>query len=70
MVGRADIEESKRNVALSAWLPQTSYPCGNFSDTLNLKTKYIKKSSVDRSHSHSSELYYIESIGLFSTWSM
>ena len=33
MIGRADIEESKSNVALSAWLPQASYPCGNFSDT-------------------------------------
>ena len=40
MIGRADIEESKSNVALSAWLPQASYPCGNFSDTLSLKTKY------------------------------
>ena len=30
---RADIEESKSNVAMNAWLPQASYPCGNFSDT-------------------------------------
>ena len=65
MIGRADIEESKSNVALSAWLPQASYPCGNFSDTLNLKTKYIKKLRIDRSHFHSSDLYYIESIVLF-----
>jgi hypothetical protein len=28
MIGRADIEESKSNVALNAWLPQASYPCG------------------------------------------
>ena len=33
MVGRADIEESKNNVALNARLPQASYPYGNFSDT-------------------------------------
>lgn len=37
MVGRADIEESKSNVAMNAWLPQASYPCGNFSDTSGLK---------------------------------
>ena len=36
-IGRADIEESKSNVAMSAWLPQASYPCGNFSDTSSLK---------------------------------
>ena len=29
MIGRADIEESKSNVAMNAWLPQASYPCGN-----------------------------------------
>jgi hypothetical protein len=28
MIGRADIEESKSNVAMNAWLPQASYPCG------------------------------------------
>ena len=42
MIGRADIEESKSNVAMNAWLPQASYPCGNFSDTSSLtflKTK-------------------------------
>ena len=33
MIGRADIEGSKSNVAMNAWLPQASYPCGNFSDT-------------------------------------
>ena len=27
MIGRADIEGSKSNVALNAWLPQASYPC-------------------------------------------
>ncbi|PHT25639.1 hypothetical protein CQW23_34740 [Capsicum baccatum] len=30
---RADIEGSKSNVAMNAWLPQASYPCGNFFDT-------------------------------------
>jgi hypothetical protein len=33
MIGRADIEGSKCSVAMNAWLPQASYPCGNFSDT-------------------------------------
>ena len=33
MIGSADIEGSKSNVAMNAWLPQASYPCGNFSDT-------------------------------------
>ena len=37
MIGRADIEGSKSNVAVNAWLPQASYPCGNFSDTSCLK---------------------------------
>ena len=37
MIGRADIEGSKSNVAMNAWLPQASYPCGNFSDTSRLK---------------------------------
>ena len=37
MIGRADIEGSKSNVAMKAWLPQASYPCGNFSDTSCLK---------------------------------
>ena len=38
-IGRADIEGSKSNVAMIAWLPQASYPCGNFSDTPNLIIK-------------------------------
>ncbi|PHT25853.1 hypothetical protein CQW23_34527 [Capsicum baccatum] len=33
MIGRADIEGSKSNVPMNAWLPQAGYPCGNFSDT-------------------------------------
>src|SRR6476619_4883685 len=44
MIGRADIEESKSNVAMNAWLPQASYPCGNFSDTSSLKFKRTKGS--------------------------
>ncbi|KAI3483704.1 hypothetical protein L1887_53434 [Cichorium endivia] len=30
MIGRADIEGSKSNVAMNAWLPQASYPCVGF----------------------------------------
>ena len=41
MIGRADIEGSKSNVAMIAWLPQASYPCGNFSDTPNLIIKGV-----------------------------
>ncbi|KFD59923.1 hypothetical protein M514_27894 [Trichuris suis] len=34
MIGRPDIEGSKSIVAMGAWLPQASYPCGNFSAPL------------------------------------
>ncbi|OAQ25028.1 hypothetical protein K457DRAFT_1779719 [Linnemannia elongata AG-77] len=34
MIGRADIEGSKRNVAMNAWLPQASYPCGSAFDNI------------------------------------
>ena len=44
MIGRADIEGSKSNVAMNARLPQASYPCGNFSDTSSLKFKNAKGS--------------------------
>jgi len=44
MIGRADIEESKSNVAMNAWLPQASYPCGNFSDTSSFTTRRTKGS--------------------------
>jgi hypothetical protein len=44
MIGRADIEGSKSNVAMDAWLPQASYPCGNFSDTSSLKLLKAKGS--------------------------
>ena len=44
MIGRADIEGSKSNVAMNAWLPQASYPCGNFSDTSSLKLVKVKGS--------------------------
>ena len=45
MIGRADIEESKSDVAMNAWPPQASYPCGNFSDTSSLKLQ-ISKGSI------------------------
>ncbi len=44
MIGRADIEESKSDVAMDAWPPQASYPCGNFSDTSSIKFKLTKGS--------------------------
>ena len=44
MIGRADIEGSKSNVAMNAWLPQASYPCGNFSDTSSWTALRLKGS--------------------------
>ena len=44
MIGRADIEGSKSNVAMNAWLPQASYPCGNFSGTSSLEFRGTKGS--------------------------
>uniref|UniRef100_A0A8R1ICY7 Senescence-associated protein n=1 Tax=Caenorhabditis japonica TaxID=281687 RepID=A0A8R1ICY7_CAEJA len=46
MIGRADIEGSKSNVAMDAWLPQASYPCGNFSDTSYQKQSGKLKGSI------------------------
>ncbi|KAI3480239.1 hypothetical protein L1887_57626 [Cichorium endivia] len=44
MIGRADIEGSKATSLLNAWLPQASYPCGNFSDTSSFKFRRSKGS--------------------------
>src|SRR5690606_10821361 len=44
MIGRADIEGSKSNVGMNSWLPQASYPCGNFSDTSSFKFRRSKGS--------------------------
>ncbi|CAN7088168.1 unnamed protein product [Brassica rapa subsp. narinosa] len=44
MIGRADIEGSKSKVAMNAWRPQASYPCGNFSDTSSFKFRRSKGS--------------------------
>ncbi|KAI0867227.1 hypothetical protein GGS24DRAFT_495488 [Hypoxylon argillaceum] len=44
MIGRADIEGSKSDVAMNAWPPQASYPCGNFSGTSSLKFRGTKGS--------------------------
>ena len=52
MIGRADIEGSKSNVAMSAWLPQVSYPCGNFSGTSRLKFSNIAHPSTKGSIGH------------------
>jgi len=37
MMDIAEKKEEKSNVAMNAWLPQASYPCGNFSDTSRVK---------------------------------
>ena len=39
-LGRADIEGSKSDVAMDAWPPQASYPCGNYSDTSGMICSY------------------------------
>ncbi|KAK8590480.1 hypothetical protein V6N13_057373 [Hibiscus sabdariffa] len=44
MIARADIEGSKSNVAMNAWLPQANYPCGHFSDTSSFKFRRCKGS--------------------------
>jgi hypothetical protein len=49
-IGRADIEESKSNVAMNAWLPQASYPCGNFSDTSSVKFPHRKRTKGSVGH--------------------
>jgi len=43
MIERVGIKESKSNVAMNAWLPQASYPCGNFSGTSSLKFQGIRR---------------------------
>ena len=39
MIGRADIEGSKSNVAMNAWLPQASYPCTRVS--IVVSTRFV-----------------------------
>ncbi|PHT26637.1 hypothetical protein CQW23_33749 [Capsicum baccatum] len=56
MIGRADIEGSKSNVAMNAWLPQASYPCGNFSDT---STFEFRRSKGSLGHAFTTSLAYI-----------
>ncbi|CAN7092774.1 unnamed protein product [Brassica rapa subsp. narinosa] len=43
MIGRADIEGSKSNVAMNAWLPQASYPCHAF--TVRIRTENQNQTS-------------------------
>jgi len=57
-LGRADIEGSKSNVAVNAWLPQASYPCGNFSDTSDFRHSEPQSSQrIARPHFHVANLY-------------
>ncbi|KAL3069652.1 hypothetical protein niasHS_015886 [Heterodera schachtii] len=52
MIGRADIEGSKSDVAMDAWPPQASYPCGNFSDTSCWKLYTFKRIDKPRFRGH------------------
>ena len=56
MIGRADIEGSKSDVAKNAWPPQASYPCGNFSDTSCYKLCKVKR--IDRPGFHRPYSYW------------
>ncbi|PWY62472.1 hypothetical protein BO70DRAFT_375504 [Aspergillus heteromorphus CBS 117.55] len=46
MIGRADIEGSKSNVAMNAWLPQASYPCGDFYPFVLLEISVLHESPL------------------------
>ncbi|KAJ9169200.1 hypothetical protein P3X46_020659 [Hevea brasiliensis] len=39
MIGRADIKGSKSNVAMNAWLPQASYPCGSIGHAFTVRIR-------------------------------
>ncbi|EEB15162.1 conserved hypothetical protein [Pediculus humanus corporis] len=39
MIGRADIEGSKSDVAMNAWPPQASYPCGSIGPAFAVPTR-------------------------------
>ena len=47
MIGRADIEGSKSYVAMNAWQPQASYPCGMcepvYNKLISLSWRYNKR---------------------------
>ncbi|XP_040933480.1 uncharacterized protein [Gossypium hirsutum] len=47
MIGRADIEGSKSNVAMNAWLAQASYPCGliGHAFTVRIRTRNQNQTS-------------------------
>ena len=44
MIGRAEIKDSKSNIAMNAWLPHASNPCGNFSYTSSFEFQRSKGS--------------------------
>ena len=52
MIGRADIEGSKSDVAMNAWPPQASYPCGDLSATSLLRPRdpRVSAAHVDRAY--------------------
>ena len=60
MIGRADIEGSKSNVAMNAWLPQASYSCHKvpflkfnvISDLSIRKEVYLSKRSLNKRDSN------------------
>ncbi|XP_066601830.1 uncharacterized protein [Prorops nasuta] len=44
MIGRADIEGSKSDVAMNAWPPQASYPCGR-AFAVSMRTEHRDQAS-------------------------
>nr|XP_027196127.1 regulator of rDNA transcription protein 15-like [Dermatophagoides pteronyssinus] len=47
MIGRADIEGSKSNVAMNAWLPQASYPCGSIGHAFAVRIRTENLNQAD-----------------------
>ncbi|KAG5329296.1 RRT15 protein, partial [Acromyrmex charruanus] len=45
MIGRADIERSKSDVAMNAWPPQASYPCGRAFAYVSMHTEHRDQAS-------------------------
>ncbi|KAL3096149.1 hypothetical protein niasHT_026019 [Heterodera trifolii] len=46
MIGRADIEGSKSDVAMDAWPPQASYPCGSISHAFAVRIRTENQDQV------------------------
>ena len=70
MIGRADIEGSKSNVAMNAWLPQASYPCGTVVPSRDVRFRILIKQpglySTVKTSQGSGVTWSLSSLGLLS----